>query len=55
MLSETDEMNPSSARYSLATLDGNEGYFKGKGEDGEGEGEGGAKWSVGLRNKEKRL
>lgn len=38
MLSETDEMNPSSAPYSLATLDGNEGYFKGKGEDGEGEG-----------------
>ncbi len=47
MQSETDEMNPSSAQYSLSTLDGNEGYFKGTG-GGE------AKWSVGLGNKEKR-
>lgn len=47
MQSETDEMNPSSARYSPSTLDGNEGYFKGTG-GGE------AKWSVGLWNKEKR-
>lgn len=29
--SETDEMNPSSARYSLSTHDGNEGYFEAAG------------------------
>lgn len=47
MQSETDEMNPSSAQYSLSTLHGNEGYFKGTG-GGE------TKWSVGLWNEEKR-
>ncbi len=46
MQSETDEMNPSSAQYSLSTLDGNEGDFKGTG-GGE------TKWSVGLLNQER--
>lgn len=47
MQSETDELNPSSARYSLSILNGEEGDLKGTG-GGE------TKWSVGLWNKEKR-
>lgn len=50
--SETDEMNPSSARYSLSTLDGNEGYFEAAGGRAGGRGGGETKWSVGLWNKE---
>lgn len=51
MQSETDEMNPSSARYSLSTHDGNEGYFEAAGRRAGGGG-GETKWSVGLWNKE---